>query len=681
MSLRWQLILVSLLTLVLPWAGCQYVEELESVLRTAEESELLTRAQWMARLLEQQNVPLYAAQGMDGEASWPASDLFAWQLDSAPQLDGYRQDWAVEPLPLADAVTGGEPGIHYLAGAHGQYVYLHLDLAAAAADTGTQLVLALEDRSGRLRRYLFADAPPGPGSPARLEDPAAVQWRIQGSRQETAERILMEIRIPADMVEARMGFLVRDGSGRGRAGSMPHALARPGRLVRGNPALGQLLGRFGEPGRRVRVVDPDGWVLAQHGEFSDNKEAGASAPRRSSINARIYRLVLDRPYPAYPDLPDRPARLQDIPIKAPEPGGRPVTRRALPDSDRLVLTATAPINQDGRVAGMLVMEHDTARVLTLTDQALSRLVNLTLLAGLLAALGLLAYASYLSLRIRRLRDAASQALSPGGRLRTIVPGTSRGDELGDLSRSFQDLLRELDAYTLYLKSLGDTLAHELRTPMTVVQSSLENLQHEALPPGARPYLDRAGEGLQRLQGILTALREAARIEQTVGQAEMEQLDLHAFLTGMLQGYRGAFPDRRFELVSHARACPLKGSPELLARMLDKLVENAVEFSPQEGLIRLSLDCAIDACRVSVANQGSALPPGASERLFDSLVSVRPRRDGTPHLGLGLHIVKLIAEHHGGKVLARNSEQLGGAEFTVTLPTPPRAQRRQRHSAK
>jgi two-component system sensor histidine kinase ChvG len=116
-------------------------------------------------------------------------------------------------------------------------------------------------------------------------------------------------------------------------------------------------------------------------------------------------------------------------------------------------------------------------------------------------------------------------------------------------------------------------------------------------------------------------------------------------------------------------------------MLDKLVENAVEFSPQEGLIRLSLDCAIDACRVSVANQGSALPPGASERLFDSLVSVRPRRDGTPHLGLGLHIVKLIAEHHGGKVLARNSEQLGGAEFTVTLPTPPRAQRRQRHSAK
>jgi len=536
---------------------------------------------------------------------------------------------------------------------------------------GTQVVLALEDRSGRLRRYRLADAPPGPGNATRLEDDTSVQWRIQANRQETAERILVEMRIPVDMVEGRMGFMVLDGAGNARGGSMDQLLARPGRLVRGNPDLDSLLGQFSEAGQRVRVVDTQGWVLAQQGGFpSSDDEAFGRTAQHPSINARIYRMVLDQPYPPYPVSRAKPERLPETLLGPAGPGQSRVSRHRLPDSDRLVLSAAVPIKRGDTIGGALLMERQTDRVLTLADQALSRLVNLSLLAGLLAALGLLAYASYLSLRIRRLRDAASVALSPGGRLRTVMPGTGRADELGDLSRSFQGLLRELDEYTRYLKNLGDTLAHELRTPMTVVQSSLDNLQHEALPPGALPYLERAGEGVQRLQRILTALREAARIEQSVGQAEMQPVDLAALLRALVQGYRDAFPARRFELDTPEQTCTIRGSPELLSQMLDKLVENAVEFSPESGLIRLTLEHQVDSLDVRVANQGSALPPGSADRLFDSLVSVRNKRDTSPHLGLGLHIVKLIAEHHGGQVRASNSAQLGGAEFSICFTATP-----------
>jgi dedicated sortase system histidine kinase len=667
-SLRWQLILVSLLTLVLPWAGCQYVEELESVLRKSEESSLLTRAAWMAKLLEQQGLPLYGAEGIAGEVSWPASDLYAWQLDSAPQLDGYAQDWEPEPLALAGSTHGALSEIRYLAGVHGRYLYLHLDMPDDRA--GTQVVLALEDRSGRLRRYRFPDAPPGPGSPTRLEDDTSVQWRIQANRQETAERTLVEMRIPVDMVEGRMGFLVQDGAGDSRGGSMDQPLARPGRLVRGNPDLDSLLGQFSEAGQRVRVVDTQGWLLAQQGGFPGSDEAFGRPGEHPSINARIYRMVLDQPYPPYPVSRAKPERLPETLLGSARPGQSRVSRHRLPDSDRLVLSAAVPIKRGDTIDGALLMERQTDRVLTLADQALSRLINLSLLAGLMAALGLLAYASYLSLRIRRLRDAASVALSPGGRLRTVMPGTARADELGDLSRSFQGLLRELDEYTRYLKNLGDTLAHELRTPMTVVKSSLDNLQHEQLPPGAMPYLERADEGVQRLQRILTALRAAARIEQSVRQADMEPVDLAGLLRALVQGYRDAFPARRFELGTPEHACTISGSPELLSQMLDKLVENAVEFSPDSGLIRLTLEQDADSFDVRVANQGSALPPGSADRLFDSLVSVRNKRDTSLHLGLGLHIVKLIAEHHGGRVRASNSEQLGGAEFTVCLTAKP-----------
>ncbi len=113
---------------------------------------------------------------------------------------------------------------------------------------------------------------------------------------------------------------------------------------------------------------------------------------------------------------------------------------------------------------------------------------------------------------------------------------------------------------------------------------------------------------------------------------------------------------------------MNGAPDLLAQMMDKLVENAVEFSPDQGLIQIHLEHANDRWRLSVANEGARLPLEAREKLFDSLVSQRGKRDGSPHLGLGLHVVKLIAEHHGGSVSAGDSRALSGAEFRIVLPS-------------
>jgi signal transduction histidine kinase len=203
--------------------------------------------------------------------------------------------------------------------------------------------------------------------------------------------------------------------------------------------------------------------------------------------------------------------------------------------------------------------------------------------------------------------------------------------------------------------------------MTVVQSSLDNLQHENLPDSSLPFLRRAEEGVSRLQGILASLREAARIEQSVGQGDFEVLDLSELVPLLCNGYRDAFPNRRFEFFGTGTPCTVRGAPEQLAQMLDKLVENAVEFSPQQGRIQLRLEAVGAGWRLGVANEGPRLPAKARQRLFDSLVSLRGKRDGAPHLGLGLHIVKLIAENHGGSVSAADSTMLSGAEFRVDLP--------------
>ena len=113
------------------------------------------------------------------------------------------------------------------------------------------------------------------------------------------------------------------------------------------------------------------------------------------------------------------------------------------------------------------------------NQGLVRLMNVTLIATLLVAVTLLGYATWLSRRIRRLSVAAEDALESDD-LRSSLPSAQSGDEIGDLSRSFSHVLRQLGDYNDYLRTLASKLSHELRTPLAIVTSSLENLEHEPL---------------------------------------------------------------------------------------------------------------------------------------------------------------------------------------------------------
>ena len=130
-------------------------------------------------------------------------------------------------------------------------------------------------------------------------------------------------------------------------------------------------------------------------------------------------------------------------------------------------------------------------------------------------------------------------------------------------------------------------------------------------------------------------------------------------------------DRRLELLLPAEPMPFTGAPELLAQALDKLVDNARDFCPEDGWIAIALAPAErgSGVEIAVANQGPTLNPDISQRLFDSLVSHReraPRGGDAPHLGLGLYIVRLVAELHDGDVIARDLPNGDGVEFRLRL---------------
>src|SRR5206468_1925176 len=184
-------------------------------------------------------------------------------------------------------------------------------------------------------------------------------------------------------------------------------------------------------------------------------------------------------------------------------------RRPTSDGKAVVVSAAHPIWVGDEVKGAVIVEETGNAVLAVRNRAFERLFNIVLAVLLVGSLALTLYATWLSSRIRRLRDDAERAIDERGRVREPLASSRAGDEIGDLSRSFGSVLARLSEYASYQEKMASRLSHELRTPIAVVRSSLDNLKLAPMPDDARVYMRRAPEGLARLTEILTRMTEAA----------------------------------------------------------------------------------------------------------------------------------------------------------------------------
>ena len=417
---------------------------------------------------------------------------------------------------------------------------------------------------------------------------------------------------------------------------------------------------------RVWVVDRGYQVIASAGSLRRAAEVAAEAPWWQPLVG----WLIPRPTEDFAE-----AQPEDVLATGPDVAaalqGTPATNtRRTRDGRAVVMSAAHPIWNGDEVAGAVVAEETTNSAMSVKSAALERLLVLTLTVFAGAGAVLTTFATRLSVRIRRLRDEAESAIDARGRIRRLASGSNAADEIGDLSRSFSAVLERLAQHHAYLESMAGRLSHELRTPIAVVRSSLENLKLAPAQGGreASTYIERAEEGLQRLNRILERMTEASRLELSLRAAERERYDLVPVVRGCVDGYRIAYPQAVFALVLPQRRMEVEGSPDLAAQLLDKLVENAVDFSPLGEPIRVSLEETGGEVLLAVANKGPPLPEAMRGRLFDSMISVRETRaTATPHLGIGLYVARLIAEFHGGSIAAADLPAGDGVALVVRLP--------------
>ena len=464
------------------------------------------------------------------------------------------------------------------------------------------------------------------------------------------------------MVGTNLGLVVSNTADENRPGVRISSYSgqQPLPVVRPAPELRQVAENLVQPGMRIVLTDAAGWRIAAAGGL-----ARSTSDRSFGVgwSARVYDLLVEAGEEAVSAEPDAAGREQQPYVSAALDGREMASWFRGEKNGRAIVAVAAPVIENGEVLGALIVQQDTDRILSLTNEGLVRLINVTLFSTLIVAGALVGYASWLSRRIRHLSVAAEAALE-NETLQAALPSALADDEIGDLSRSFSSVLQQLGEYNAYLRTLASKLSHELRTPLAIVTSSLENLEHETLSESSAGYTARALEGANRLRRILNAMSEASRVEESMAHFEAEAFDLRKVLLSTIEAYRDVYAERSFDFNCRLHSAPAVGSPELLIQMLDKLIDNAVGFSATGDTIRIGLDAIDQSLVLSVTNPGPPLPDRMRSQLFDSMVSMRAG-EGSNHLGLGLYVAKLIAEGHGGNINAYNSE--GGVRFEVRLP--------------
>lgn len=296
---------------------------------------------------------------------------------------------------------------------------------------------------------------------------------------------------------------------------------------------------------------------------------------------------------------------------------------------------------------------------------------------LLAALAGFAVAGRAMRPITSLTATAREVAETRDPSRRIPPPES-GDEVAELARILDEMLRELDAARSETEHMAQLqrefvadASHELRTPLTSILANLELLQ-ESLARQA----PADGEDAQIVEG---ALRSSRRMRWLVsdllllaradaGRAGVRRTcDLTEIATSARDEVRAFAADHRIVLEAPDRV-PVEGNPEELHRMVLNLLENGVRHTPPDTEVRIALEVGERQALLEVSDDGPGLPEGLGDQVFARFVRGGRPADvsGDSGTGLGLAIVKAVAQSHGGVVEAGEAST-GGARFTVTLP--------------
>ncbi|SEJ01391.1 two-component system, OmpR family, sensor histidine kinase ChvG [Sphingomonas sp. OV641] len=339
-----------------------------------------------------------------------------------------------------------------------------------------------------------------------------------------------------------------------------------------------------------------------------------------------------------------------------------------------VITAAARV--PGRDAA--IMTAVNARDITQTVRVERFRLSVVLLVVTLVSVFLSLFLARTIVRpLRRLARAAVRVRL--GRAREVVVPRlpERKDEIGLLARALSDMSLALRARIDATEAFAADVTHELKNPLASLRSAVDGLGSVRDPVLQERLLAIVRDDVHRLDRLISDISEASRLDAQLSRAKFEPVDVVAVLHGIIAEREERRLERGIRLrLDHEEGAPLliSGEGARLERVFENLIDNAVSFSPDGGLVSIAALASGDKLELCFEDEGPGVPEDARESIFRRFHSVRPSgEDFGQHSGLGLAIARTIVEAHGGSIHVESREdRLSGARFVVHLPLISRA---------
>jgi len=344
----------------------------------------------------------------------------------------------------------------------------------------------------------------------------------------------------------------------------------------------------------------------------------------------------------------------------------PATRSGL-SADLRTIRGLAPPNQHG------VKTVVVGTQLTLLRHDLSKIDELVVLTATLifAVAPLFAYwlAGRATNAVGEITRTASR-LRPD-RLEERLPLRGTGDELDQLAQTINGLLDRIAVFLDHKRDVLANAAHELRTPLAAIRSSVEvALNEQRTPQEYQDLLEDIIDQSGSLQTLLNQLLLLSEAEAELLRSQVDVVELDRIVSRAIEMFQGVADVREISLeMQPLPRCDVSGNKVHLQQVVNNLIDNALKYTPAGGKVQVTLNVALDrkVARLSVKDSGIGVSADDVPRIFDRFFRVdrSRRRDSPEGTGLGLSICKAVVEAHGGKITC--SSTLGkGTEFVVEL---------------
>lgn len=306
---------------------------------------------------------------------------------------------------------------------------------------------------------------------------------------------------------------------------------------------------------------------------------------------------------------------------------------------------------DGAILAMSYLDRDR--------QAIARSLGRVGVA-LMAALLLIGVATVLVLNryvldhVRSLATTARQIMR--GQMTARAPSHQRLDAMGALTGTFNEMLDQNEALITGMRTVTESLAHDLRAPLMHVQREINTARQAIDPEQRRRHLDRAEQESQRALQTFNSLVDLARAEAGFSRDAMESIDLAIIINDIAELFGPLAEEREQRLVVDAGSFVVTGHRQLLSQALGNLLENAVKYSPRGSVLQVSArrNTEDGTPEVVVQDSGPGIPARAREQVLRPFVRLESG-SGEPGSGMGLAIAAAVARLHHGKLMLEDAE--------------------------